>query len=151
MKTCSIKPADITKKWVKVDAKGQSLGRLASEIARVLRGKHKPTFVPHLDCGDYVVVTNASEITLSGAKWDQKFYYHHTGYIGGIKAISARDLLAKKPERLIENAVKGMLPKNKLSRKIFKNLKVYAGPEHQHEAQKPVDMAPRLVVAGGDQ
>lgn len=146
MKTCSIKPADIKKKWVIVDAAGQPLGRLASEIARVLRGKHKPTFVPHLDCGDNVIVTNAAKISLSGSKWDKKFYYHHTGYIGGIKSISARDLLAKNPERLIENAVRGMLPKTKLARKVFKNLRVYADSEHGHTAQKPEPMTPRTNV-----
>lgn len=143
MKTCSIKPADIEKKWVTVDAAGKPLGRLASEVARVLRGKHKPSFTPHIDCGDYVIVTNAAQISLTGRKWERKVYYHHSGYIGGIKAIKAEDLLAKHPERLVESAVKGMLPKNKLSRHIFKNLKVYAGSEHAHEAQKPVPAAPR--------
>lgn len=145
MRTCSIKPADIQKKWVTVDATGKSLGRLASEVARVLRGKHKPSFVPHLDCGDNVIVTNAAKIQLSGRKWDQKFYYNHSGYIGGIKGISAKDLLAKKPERLVEYAVKGMMPKTKLSRKVMNNLKVYADGEHKQEAQKPEVMAPRLA------
>lgn len=146
MKTCSIKPADIEKKWVTVDATGKSLGRLASEIAHVLRGKHKPSFVPHLDCGDNVIVTNAAKITLSGRKWEQKTYYHHSGYIGGIKSIKAKDLLDRHPERLIEYAVKGMLPGNKLSRKVMKNLRVFAGSEHGHEAQKPTAMMPRLVM-----
>ena len=145
MKTCSIKPADIQKKWVTVDATGKSLGRLASEVARVLRGKHKPSFVPHLDCGDNVVVTNASKVNLTGRKWEQKNYYHHSGYIGGIKEISAQDLLAKHPERLVQTAVKGMLPKTKLGRKIYMNLKVYAGEEHNHGAQKPEAMAPRTA------
>jgi len=145
MRTCSIKPADIQKKWVTVDATGKSLGRLASEIARVLRGKHKPTFVPHLDCGDNVVVTNASKVNLTGRKWEDKNYYHHTGYIGGIKEISAQDLLQKHPERLVQFAVKGMLPKTKLGRKVYKNLKVYAGTEHNHKAQKPEAMAPRTA------
>jgi len=145
MKTCSIKPADIKKKWVTVDAAGKSLGRLASEVARVLRGKHKPEFVPHLDCGDFVIVTNASQVNLTGRKWEQKIYYSHSTYIGGLKAIKAKDLLAKQPERLLEYAVKGMLPKNKLSRQVIKNLKVYAGSEHAHAAQKPVPMAPRIA------
>ena len=145
MKTCKITPADITKKWVVVDAENQSLGRLATEIARVLRGKHKANFVPHLDCGDNVLVINASKINLTGNKWDQKVYYHHTGYIGGIKAIKAKDLLEKAPERLISIAVKGMLPKNKLSSKLMTHLRVYGGAEHNHEAQKPVPMAPRTA------
>ena len=137
MRTCSIKPADIQKKWVTVDATGKSLGRLASEIARVLRGKHKPTFVPHLDCGDNVVVTNASKVNLTGRKWEDKNYYHHTGYIGGIKEISAQDLLQKHPERLVQFAVKGMLPKNKLGADLFRNLYVFADSDHKFEAQKP--------------
>lgn len=145
MKTCSVKPADITKKWVVVDAADQPLGRVSSEISRVLRGKHKPNFAPHIDCGDYVVVVNASKVKLTGDKWDKKFYYSHTSYIGGIKAISAKDLLAKHPERLINFAVKGMLPKNKLARKIMTNLKVYPDAQHPHEAQKPEPMAPRTA------
>lgn len=148
MKTCSIKTADIKKKWVTVDAANQSLGRVASEIAYVLRGKNKPTFVPHLDCGDQVIVTNADKIKLTGKKWDDKVYFHHTGYIGGIKGIAAKDLLAKHPERLIEIAVKGMLPRNKLSRDILKNLRVYAGSEHPHSAQAPEVMKPRTAAAG---
>ena len=147
MKTCSIKPADIHKEWVVVDASNKPLGRLATEVARFLRGKHKPGFVPHLDCGDHVIVTNAAKIRLSGRKWEQKFYYHHSGYIGGIKGISAKDLLAKSPERLFTHAVRGMLPKNKLSRKVISNLKVYAGSEHKHAAQKP---APMLLSRLGD-
>ena len=145
MKTYSVKPSVIEKKWVTVDASGQSLGRLAAEIARVLRGKHKPTFVPHLDCGDNVIVTNAGKISLSGRKWDQKVYYHHSGYIGGIKGIKARDLLDKKPERLLMAAVRGMLPKNSLSKKLLGNLRVFASQDHTHGAQKPVDMAVRLA------
>lgn len=145
MKTCKITPADITKKWVVVDAENQTLGRLATEVARVLRGKHKPNFVPHLDCGDNVLVINAAKINLTGNKWDQKVYYHHTGYIGGIKAIKAKDLLEKAPERIITSAVKGMLPKNKLSSKLMTHLRVYAGAEHAHEAQKPEPMAPRIA------
>ena len=150
MKTCSIKPVDIQKNWVIVDATGKSLGRLASEVARVLRGKHKPSFVPHLDCGDNVVVTNAARVNLTGRKWEQKNYYHHSGYIGGIKEISAQDLLAKHPERLVQFAVKGMLPKTKLGRKVYLNLKVYAGDEHKHQAQKPGLMEPRTAIANGE-
>lgn len=149
MKTCSIKPADIRKKWVTVDATGQSLGRLASEVARVLRGKHKPSFVPHLDCGDYVVVTNAAKVKLTGRKLEQKNYHHHTGYIGGIKEIPAQELLEKHPERLVQFAVRGMLPKSKLGRKVYLNLKVYAGAEHQHGAQKPEPMHPRTAQSVG--
>lgn len=145
MKTCSIKPADIKKKWVTVDASGMPLGRLATEIARVLRGKHKPSFVPHLDCGDNVIVTNAAKVALTGNKWDQKFYNHHSGYIGGIKSISAKDLLEKHPERLIKFAVKGMLPKNKLSRKIMLNLRVYKDENHEQAAQKPEAMPMRTA------
>lgn len=144
MKTCSITPANISKKWVTVDASGMPLGRLATEIARVLRGKNKPYFVPHLDCGDNVIVTNAEKISLSGGKWDKKFYYRHTGYIGGIREVSARDLHAKYPERLVEYAVKGMMPKTKLGRQVMKNLRVFVGPEHNMSAQKPVEMAPRI-------
>lgn len=144
MKTHSVKPADVKKKWTIVDASGQTLGRLATEVARVLRGKHKPDFAPHIDGGDFVVVVNAEKVKMSGLnKTDDKFYFHHTGWIGGIKAISARDLLATKPDRVIASAVKGMLPKSKLGRKIAGNLKVYAGTEHPHKAQNPVPMATR--------
>lgn len=145
MKTCSIKPADIKKQWFTVDATDKPLGRLASEIAYVLRGKHKPSFVPHLDCGDNVIVTNAEKIRLTGEKWNEKIYYHHSGYIGGIKAIRAADLLAKHPERLLETAVKGMLPKNKLARQIVQNLRVYAGTDHPHKAQNPQPMPSRTA------
>lgn len=145
MKTCSIKPADIKKKWLIVDAAGQPLGRLASEVARVLRGKHKPDFVPHLDCGDNVIVTNAAHVILTGNKPSKKVYYDHSGYIGGIKAIVAKDLIAENPVRVIEYAVKGMLPKNKLARQMMKNLRVYAGTDHKHTAQTPTAMAPRLA------
>lgn len=144
MKTVSIKPSDIEKKWVLVDAEGQTLGRLASEISRVLRGKHKPSFVPHLDCGDNVIVVNAEKVKFTGDKLQKKVYYHHTGYVGGIRSIKAEDLLAKKPEKILTLAVRGMLPKNKLGRKVLKNLKVYAGAEHPHTAQKTVALAPRL-------
>ena len=146
MKTHSIKPADIEKKWVVVDCTDQSLGRLSSQIAYLLRGKHKPSFVPHLDCGDNVIAINAEKIKLTADKLEKKLYHHHTGYIGGIKSISAKDLQAKKPGELIMRAVKGMLPKNKLSNAVIKNLKVYAGSEHPHSAQKPSEAPQRLVV-----
>ena len=144
MKTISVTPANIEKQWVLVDAEGQTLGRLASEISRVLRGKNKPNFVPHLDCGDNVIVVNADKIKLTGNKLINKVYYHHTGYMGGIKSIKAEDLLVKKPEKILTLAVRGMLPKNKLGRKVLKNMKVYAGAEHPHTAQKTIAMAPRL-------
>ena len=144
MKTCSVTPSDIKKKWVTVDAAEKPLGRVASEIAYILRGKNKPTFVPHLDCGDNVIVVNAEKVALTGQKWDQKLYYHHTGYVGGIKSIKAKDLLESHPDRLITKAVRGMLPKNKLARHILKNLRVYKGTEHPHGAQGPVVAKPRL-------
>ena len=149
MKTYSVKPAEVKKQWVVVDAAGQTLGRLASEVARVLRGKHKPSFTPHIDCGDYVVVVNAAKIKMTGNKLRDKLYSHHTGYIGGIKTIAAQDLLAKNPERIIERAVRGMLPKSKLGRNIGGHLKVYADANHPHAPQNPVAMQPRLVKAGG--
>lgn len=135
------------KKWLIIDAKDQSLGRLASQIAHLLRGKHKPTFVPYLDCGDNVVVINASDVRLTGLKWKEKVYYRHSNYIGGIKAIKAEDLKEKYPERIISYAVKGMLPHNKLGRKLLTNLRVYAGSEHPHVAQKP-SPAPERIVGG---
>jgi large subunit ribosomal protein L13 len=144
MKTYSVKPTDVTKQWVVVDAAHQTVGRLATEVARVLRGKHKPTFVPHLDTGDCVVVINAEKVKFSGNKMKDKFYHHHSGYIGGIKSISAENLLVKHPERILEHAIRGMLPKGPLGRKICMNLKVYAGSEHPHAAQKPVPMKSRL-------
>lgn len=144
MKTYSVKPTDVKKQWVVVDAAGQTVGRLATEVARVLRGKHKPTFVPHLDTGDNVVVINADKVKFTGNKMKDKFYHHHSGYVGGIKSISAENLLAKKPERILEHAIRGMLPKGPLGRKIGLNLKVYAGSEHPHAAQKPVAMKSRL-------
>ncbi len=145
MKTSTIKNGEHNKKWVIIDAKDQLVGRLASDISRVLRGKHKPTFTPHLDCGDNVVVINAGKVRFSGNKIDQKVYYHHTGYIGGIKATSARNMLDKHPERVIFKAVKGMLPKNKLSNKILKNLRVFAGEEHTQKAQAPAEFPQRIV------
>ncbi|NBQ53068.1 MAG: 50S ribosomal protein L13 [Proteobacteria bacterium] len=148
MKTYSVKPADIKKQWVVVDAADQTVGRLATEVARVLRGKHKPTFVPHLDTGDFVVVINAEKVKFTGNKMKDKFYHHHTGWIGGIKSISAETMLAKKPERILEHAIRGMLPKGPLGRKVGLNLKVYAGSEHPHAAQKPVAMQPRMPKSG---
>ena len=130
-------PATIDRKWYVVDATGMTLGRLASEIAKVLRGKNKAIFTPHIDTGDYVIVINAEKIAVTGKKLDQKIYYHHSDYVGGMKETTLREKLAKKPESVIELAVKGMLPKGPLGRQMLKKLHVYAGPEHKHEAQKP--------------
>lgn len=136
-KTVSANKNTVNKEWLLVDADGQALGRLASEVAKLLRGKHKPNFTPHVDCGDNVVVTNAAKISLSGKKWESKAYIRHTGYPGGQRSLSAKELLAKDPSRIVEKAVKGMLPKNKLGAELFRNLKVYAGENHGQEAQKP--------------
>lgn len=136
MKTYVAKEQEIDKKWYLVDAEDKILGRLATEIATRLRGKHKPEFTPHADTGDFIVVVNAEKIALTGRKWDKKIYYRHSGYIGGLKEISARKLLEKKPEDVLRFAVKGMLPKNSLGRRQLKKLKIYAGPENPHEAQK---------------
>jgi len=137
MKTFVAKPADVKREWFVVDAEGKTLGRLATEIALRLRGKHKAEYTPHVDTGDYIVVVNAEKITVTGNKAKGKIYYHHTGFIGGIKAISFEDLIQRAPERVIEKAVKGMLPKGPLGRAMFRKLKVYAGTEHQHSAQQP--------------
>ncbi len=137
MRTFTAKTRDIEREWFVVDAEGQTLGRLASRIAPILRGKHKPIYTPHMDCGDYVIVINADKVRVTGRKLDQKMYYRHSGYPGGLKSISLRDQLAQHPERVIEAAVKGMLPKNKLGRRMFKKLKVYAGDSHPHQAQQP--------------
>ncbi len=137
MKTYSAKPQDIQQNWYLIDAQGKTLGRLASQIASILRGKHKPLYTPHIDCGDYVVVINAERVWTTGRKLDQKIYYRHSGYPGGLKQITLRDQLQKFPERVIEHAVKGMLPKNKLGRKMYKKLKVYSGSAHPHKAQQP--------------
>jgi len=137
MKTYMAKPTDIKRQWYVVDAEGKTLGRLATQIAHILRGKHKPIYTPHLDCGDYVIVINAEKIRVTGRKLDQKFYYRHSGYPGGLKKISLREQLKRHPERVIRAAVWGMLPKNRLGRKMIKKLKVYAGPSHPHQAQKP--------------
>lgn len=130
-------PATIERKWYVVDATGYTLGRLSSEIAKVLRGKNKPTYTPHIDTGDYVIVVNADKIKVTGRKLDQKIYYNHSEYVGGMKETTLRELLAKKPEKVIELAVKGMLPKGPLGRQMYTKLHVYAGPEHDHAAQKP--------------
>ncbi len=137
MKTFMASPATIDRKWYVVDAEGQTLGRLASEVAKVLRGKNKPIYTPHIDCGDNVIVINADKIVVSGKKLDQKIYYHHSDYVGGMKEQTLREKLAKKPEEVIELAVKGMLPKGPLGRQMYKKLYVYAGNEHNHAAQKP--------------
>ena len=136
-KTFVAKPADIERVWYVVDATNLTLGRLATQIASVLRGKHKPEYTPHEDVGDFVVVVNAEKVQVTGRKLDQKRYYHHTGYPGGIKSITLRKQLQKHPERVIEHAVRGMLPHGPLGRRQFKKLKVYAGPEHPHQAQSP--------------
>ena len=137
MKTFMAKSATIRRKWYVVDATDMTLGRLASEVAKVLRGKNKPIFTPHIDCGDNVIVINAEKIKVTGKKMDQKVYYHHSDYVGGLKEATLREKLEKKPEQVIELAVKGMLPKGPLGRQMFTKLHVYAGPEHKHEAQKP--------------
>ena len=137
MKTFMASPATIDRKWYVVDATDMTLGRLASEVAKVLRGKNKPIFTPHIDCGDNVIVINAEKIKVTGKKMDQKVYYHHSDYVGDLKEATLREKLAKKPEQVIELAVKGMLPKGPLGRQMFTKLHVYAGPEHKHEAQKP--------------
>ena len=129
----------VQRKWYVIDAEGQTLGRLTTRIASVLRGKHKPTFTPHVDCGDYVIVINAEKIVLTGKKLDQKHYYKYSGYMGGLRSWTARQLLDTHPERIIEHAVKGMLPKNRLARQMIKKLRVYAGSEHPHEAQQVTD------------
>lgn len=136
-KTFVTKSADIQREWYVVDAAGMSLGRLSTRIAAVLRGKHKPTFTPHLDNGDFVVVINADKITVTGGKMEEKFYYAFSGYPGGLRATSLRDQLAQHPERVVTHAVKGMLPHNRLGRQLIKKLKVYAGVEHPHAAQQP--------------
>ncbi|MGD8932746.1 MAG: 50S ribosomal protein L13 [Chromatiales bacterium] len=137
MTTVSAKPAEVRRNWYLVDATDKTLGRLSTEIARRLRGKHKPEYTPHVDTGDYIVVINAEKIRVTGNKRSDKMYHHHTGYIGNLKSISLEKLLIKAPERVIQHSVKGMLPKNPLGRAMFKKLRVYAGPEHHHQAQQP--------------
>lgn len=136
-KTVSANKATVNKEWVLVDADGQNLGRLASKVAKLLRGKHKPNFTPHVDCGDNVIVINADKINLTGKKWTDKSYIRHTGYPGGQRSLTATELFDKDPTRLVEKSVKGMLPKNKLGAALFRNLNVVVGTEHKHEAQKP--------------
>jgi large subunit ribosomal protein L13 len=131
------KPAEIEREWYVVDAEGQTLGRLASRIAPILKGKHKPIYTPHMDCGDFVVVVNAEKVRVTGRKLDQKMYHRHSGYPGGLTSITLRNQLARHPERVLQAAVKGMLPKNKLGRRMMKKLKVYAGDSHPHQAQTP--------------
>ncbi len=137
MKTFMASPATIDRKWYVVDATDMTLGRMASEVAKVLRGKNKPIFTPHMDTGDYVIIVNAEKIKVTGKKLDQKIYYRHSDYVGGMKETKLKDKLAKKPEEVIELAVKGMLPKGPLGRQMYKKLFVYAGPDHKHAAQKP--------------
>ena len=137
MKSFMASPATIERKWYVVDATDMTLGRLASEVAKVLRGKNKPTFTSHIDTGDYVIVVNAEKVKVTGKKLDQKIYYHHSDYVGGMKETTLREMLAKKPEKVVELAVKGMLPKGPLGREMYTKLFVYAGPEHKHQAQKP--------------
>ena len=137
MKSFMASPATIERKWYVVDAADMTLGRLASEVAKVLRGKNKPTFTPHIDTGDYVIVVNAEKVKVTGKKLDQKIYYHHSDYVGGMKETTLREMLAKKPEKVVELAVKGMLPTGPLGREMYTKLFVYAGPEHKHQAQKP--------------
>ncbi len=142
MKTYSAKPTDVERKWYIVDAQGCVLGRLASFVAVRLRGKHKPMYTPHVDTGDHIVVINAEKIALTGKKWDEKLYHRHSGYMGGLKSMTAKQLLQKRPEDLVTRAVRGMLPKNRLGRNMLKKLKVYAGSEHPHVAQKPETLQP---------
>ncbi len=136
MKTFVAKEHEVEKKWHLIDAKDRILGRLASKIAIILRGKHKPIFTPHMDAGDYVVVVNADKVALTGDKLEKKIYYRHSGYVGGLKEIPAKEMLLRRPENLIKLAVKGMLPKNSLGRRQLTKLKIYAGPDHPHQAQK---------------
>ncbi|NMB07123.1 MAG: 50S ribosomal protein L13 [Tissierellia bacterium] len=137
MKSYMAKPEEIERKWYVIDAEDKVLGRLATEVATILRGKHKPIYTPHVDTGDFVIVINADKIKLTGKKLEQKEYKYHTGYPGGLKSISYKQIMEKNPERAIELAVKGMMPKNKLGRQMYKKLRVYSGPEHNHQAQKP--------------
>lgn len=140
MKSYMAKTGEVTRQWYVVDAQGKVLGRLASRVAMVLRGKNKPNFTPHADAGDFVVVLNAAQVVLTGRKLDQKFYYRHSGYMGGLKSATARQLLDKKPEEVLRRAVRGMLPKTSLGRHLLKKLKIYAGGEHPHQAQLPVSL-----------
>ena len=140
MKTFSAKPAEVRRDWYLVDATGQTLGRLSTEIARRLRGKHKPEYTPHVDTGDYIVVVNAEKVRVTGNKMKDKMYHHHTGYIGNLKSVPLDKLLETHPERALEHAVKGMLPRGPLGRKMLSKLRVFAGPEHPHAAQQPISL-----------
>jgi large subunit ribosomal protein L13 len=140
MKTFSAKPAEVRRDWYVVDATGKTLGRLSTEIARRLRGKHKPEYTPHVDTGDYIVVVNAEKIRVTGNKLKDKIYHHHTGYIGNLKSVSLEKMLEETPERVLEQSVKGMLPRGPLGRKMFGKLRVFAGPEHSHAAQQPIPL-----------
>ena len=140
MKTYQAKKEELEYKWYLVNADGKVLGRMATELAKILRGKNKPTYTPHLDTGDFVIVVNAGKVTLTGKKMKDKIYYHHTGYPGGIKEMTAEKLLAKKPTEMIRMAVRGMLPKNSLGRQMLRKLKIYGGPNHPHDAQKPISL-----------
>ncbi len=140
MKTFSAKPAEVRRDWFVVDATGKTLGRLSTEIARRLRGKHKPEYTPHVDTGDYIVVINAEKVRVTGNKLEDKMYYRHTGYIGNLKSISLEKMLDQHPERVIENSVKGMLPRGPLGRQMFGKLRVFKGPEHDHAAQQPIPL-----------
>jgi len=140
MKTYQAKKEELEYQWYLVNAEGKALGRLATELAKILKGKNKPTYTPHLDTGDFVIVVNAGKVTLTGRKMKDKIYYHHTGYPGGIKEMNAEKLLARKPTEMIRIAVKGMLPKNSLGRQMLRKLKIYGGPNHPHEAQMPVPL-----------
>ena len=140
MRTFMANPAQVERKWYVVDAEGQTLGRLSSQIAAVLRGKNKPIFTPHEDTGDYVIVVNADKVKVTGKKLEQKIYYHHSEYVGGMKETKLKDMLKKHPERVVEFAVKGMLPKGPLGRQMYKKLFVYAGPDHKHAAQQPEEL-----------
>ena len=140
MKTFSAKPAEVTRDWFVVDATGKTLGRLATEIARRLRGKHKPEYTPHVDTGDYIVVVNAEKIRVTGKKLKDKMYYRYTGYVGNLTSMPLEQMLEKTPERVLQLAVKGMLPRNPLGRKMFSKLRVFAGPEHPHDAQQPIPL-----------
>ena len=137
MKTFMLRKEDVNTKWFVIDAEGQNLGRVASKAAHVLRGKHKPTFTPHVNCGDAVIIINAGKVNLTGDKLDKKVYYNHSGYPGGLREITAKVMKEKYPVEMVERAIKGMLPKNRLGRDMFRNLYVYEGSEHKHEAQKP--------------
>lgn len=140
MTTYMAKPNEVEKKWYIVDAEDKTLGRLSSKIATVLRGKHKPEYTPHVDTGDFVIVINAEKVALTGKKWDEKMYYKHSQYPGGLKEMTYRELKKKKPEEIIRHAVDGMIPNNKLGKKMMKKLKIYAGPKHPHQAQQPEEL-----------